>query len=103
MTSFVPAMPSSSRDTRSGELAVKYGPSVNSGVRVAEVLPALQARVDVALVLLFPDVVDAVASVPLLLDVVAVDAAVAQADRAITQIAMTILKIVFLFICFLHL
>ena len=58
ITSFVPAMPSSKRNVRSGELALKYGPSVNSGVTAADWLSPLHARMDVSLELLLPVVAD---------------------------------------------
>jgi len=94
ITSCVPVMPSVSRDVRSGELALKYGPSVNSGVRFADVLPLLHANVDdVLVVLLFVDIVGDV-----LFDARGV--AVVHAPRAITLIAMTRLKTIFRFIMF---
>jgi len=47
------------------------------------------------------DVLDVVVFILLLFDVVGV--AVVQADKTIAQIAITVIKIVLLFICFLHL
>ena len=73
MTIFVPAIPSSNREARSGELAVKYGPSVNSGVSVADWLALPHARVDAPLMSLLVNAVGAVLLVPLLFDIVAVE------------------------------
>jgi hypothetical protein len=49
------------------------------------------------------ETVGTVTFVSLPLDVVTVGAALAQADKAITQIAITMLKIIFRFISILHL
>src|SRR5512146_2403456 len=46
MTSVVPAVLLSNKEARSGELALKNGPSVSSGVRLADLLPAAHARAD---------------------------------------------------------
>ena len=101
MTSFVPGMPFSNSEARSGEFAVKYGPSVNSAVRPADVVPAPHASVDTLLVLLL--VVPFVALFAVVDVVLFVrGAAVPQAATAMIQITPTTLKIIFLFICFLH-
>jgi hypothetical protein len=98
----VPAMPSSSREARSGELAVKYGPSVTSAVSIADVAPPLHASVDAVLVSLLLGADDDVSLAPALLDGIVVGAVVVQATSAITHIAARISKIVFLFIYSLH-
>jgi hypothetical protein len=80
-------------------------------VTLAEVLPALHARVNAPVVSLPPDVfgtigvvslltdgVGAVVLVSVLLDVIAVGVTLPQAERAMTQIAMNMLKIIFWFI-----
>src|SRR5512142_908136 len=46
MTSLVPGVLLSSREDRSGELALKKGPSVSSGVRLADLAPPAQASAD---------------------------------------------------------
>ncbi len=99
MTIFVPAMPFSSREARSGEPALKYGPSVTSGVRFPDWFPPLQARADEPVVSVPPEVFGMIAFVPLLEEVVGATVFVlAQAERMIMQVTRNKLKIVVRFI-----
>ena len=115
MTSFVPTVPSSSRDARSGEFAVKYGPSVNSGVTVADRLPLPHASVLVSIVLdavggavfvaVLTEAGGAVWSVELFFGVVVamlVGVVAAQAVNVIMPSAATMVINIFFFICSLH-
>src|SRR5512143_1607356 len=108
MTSFVPAVLLSNREVRSGELALKNGPSVSSGVKLADLLPAAHARADefaaagIVPVLVLP-VRGTGWSVVLLAGGIAAGVPAAQPASAIEHSTTATLTIIRLFIRVLHL